>query len=147
MNNLVTNTNTDPVHRAVSRQEWIAARKELLAKEKELMRLRDQLAAERHALPWVKIEKQYFFDAPEGKLTLADLFDGRSQLFIKHFMMGPGQEEQCVGCSLEVLSVVSGVRRRRAAGEQDEADRRGIPDTTTCTKPLEKAYGDWFPSC
>src|SRR5688500_12402410 len=86
----------------VTRDEWLVARKELLAKEKELTRLRDQLAAERRALPWVKIEKSYVFDAPEGKVTLADLFDGRTQLFIKHFMMGPGQVAQCVGCSLEV---------------------------------------------
>jgi predicted dithiol-disulfide oxidoreductase (DUF899 family) len=74
----------------------------LLIKEKEATRLRDQLAAERRALPWVKIEKNYVFDAPEGKVTFGDLFDGRSQLFIKHFMMGPGQAGQCVGCSLEV---------------------------------------------
>src|SRR5262245_54078709 len=86
----------------VSREDWTAARKALLAQEKELTKLRDQLAAKRRALPWVKIEKEYVFDAPEGKVTLADLFDGRSQLFIKHFMMGPGQVPQCVGCSLEV---------------------------------------------
>jgi predicted dithiol-disulfide oxidoreductase (DUF899 family) len=61
----------------------------------------DQLAAER-TLPWVKIEKEYVFDGPDGKVTLADLFDGRSQLFIKHFMMKPGQVGQCVGCSFEV---------------------------------------------
>src|SRR5947207_2564906 len=67
-----------------------------------LTRLSDQLAAERRALPWVKIEKEYVFDAPEGKVTFADLFDGRSQLFIKHFMLGPGQVGQCVGCPLEV---------------------------------------------
>ncbi len=89
-------------HKVVSREEWITARKELLSKEKELTRLRDQLAAERRVLPWMKIEKEYSFDAPEGKVTLAGLFDGRSQLFIKHFMMGPGQVGQCVGCSLEV---------------------------------------------
>jgi predicted dithiol-disulfide oxidoreductase (DUF899 family) len=89
-------------HKVVSPEDWIGERKELLRKEKELTRLRDQLAAERRALPWVKIEKKYVFDAPEGKVTLADLFDGRSQLFIKHFMMGPGQVGQCVGCSLEV---------------------------------------------
>jgi predicted dithiol-disulfide oxidoreductase (DUF899 family) len=89
-------------HRIVSREESAAARKELLRKEKELTRLRDQLAAERRALPWVKIEKDYLFDAPNGKVTLRDLFDGRSQLFIKHFMMAPGQVGQCVGCSLEV---------------------------------------------
>jgi predicted dithiol-disulfide oxidoreductase (DUF899 family) len=86
----------------VSQAEWLEARKALLAKEKELTRFRDQLAAERRALPWVKVEKPYVFDAPRGKVTLADLFDGRSQLFVKHFMMGPGQVAQCVGCSLEV---------------------------------------------
>jgi predicted dithiol-disulfide oxidoreductase (DUF899 family) len=88
--------------RIVSREEWLEARKGLLAKEKELTRLRDQLAAERRALPWVKVEKQYVFDGPRGKVTLPDLFEGRSQLFVKHFMMGPGQVSQCVGCSLEV---------------------------------------------
>src|SRR5882724_1527841 len=89
-------------HEIVSQKEWLVARKDLLGKEKQLTRLRDKLAAERRALPWVKIEKDYVFDAPEGQVTLADLFDGRSQLFIKHFMMGPGQVTQCVGCSLEV---------------------------------------------
>lgn len=89
-------------HTVVPRNEWIALRKELLDKEKVLTQLRDELADERRALPWVKIEKDYLFDAPEGKVTLADLFDGRSQLFIKHFMMAPGQTTQCVGCSLEV---------------------------------------------
>jgi predicted dithiol-disulfide oxidoreductase (DUF899 family) len=88
--------------RIVSRELWLEARKALLAKEKELTRLRDRLAAERRALPWVRVEKQYVFDAPQGKVTLADLFDGRSQLFVKHFMMAPGQVGQCVGCSLEV---------------------------------------------
>ena len=88
--------------RVVSRAEWLEARKELLAKEKALTRHRDALAAERRRLPWVKVDKPYVFDAPEGKVTLADLFDGRSQLFIKHFMMGPGASTQCVGCSFEV---------------------------------------------
>ena len=77
-------------HRIVSRDEWLAVRKAHLAKEKELTRLRDQLSAERRELPWVKVEKQYIFDSPKGKETLADLFDGRSQLIIKHFMLGPG---------------------------------------------------------
>jgi predicted dithiol-disulfide oxidoreductase (DUF899 family) len=86
----------------VSRAEWLEARKALVTKEKELTRLRDRLAAERRALPWVRVEKQYVFDGPQGKVTLADLFDGRSQLFLKHFMMAPGQVGQCVGCSLEV---------------------------------------------
>jgi len=89
-------------HEIVSREEWLIARKDLLKREKEFTRLRDQLATERRALPWVKIDKEYVFDTPEGEVTLAELFDGRSQLFIKHFMMAPGRETQCVGCSLEV---------------------------------------------
>lgn len=89
-------------HRITTKTEWTDARRALLAKEKELTRLRDRLSAERRALPWVLIEKDYVFDSPHGTLTLADLFDGRSQLFIKHFMMGPGAATQCVGCSFEV---------------------------------------------
>ena len=89
-------------HRIVSREDWLKERTALLTKEKAFTKLRDQIGAETRALPWVKIEKEYVFDTPTGKITLAQLFDGRSQLFIKHFMMGPGQTEQCVGCSLEV---------------------------------------------
>jgi predicted dithiol-disulfide oxidoreductase (DUF899 family) len=89
-------------HPIVSREEWLAARKELLAKEKELTRLRDRLNVERRALPWVKIDKEYVFDGPDGKETLADLFTGRSQLIVKHFMFGPGWREGCVGCSFGV---------------------------------------------
>ena len=86
----------------VSEAEWLAARKELLMKEKELSRQRDALSAKRRKLPWVKVEKEYVFDGPNGKETLAQLFNSRSQLFIKHFMMAPGKTTQCVGCSLEV---------------------------------------------
>lgn len=89
-------------HQIVSREQWLQARSALLVREKELTRLRDQLAAERRGLPWVKIDKPYFFDAPEGRVSLADLFQGRSQLFIKHFMLPPGQAIPCVGCSFEV---------------------------------------------
>jgi predicted dithiol-disulfide oxidoreductase (DUF899 family) len=89
-------------HKIVSRREWQQARTALLKREKEMTHLRDALNAERLALPWVRIEKDYVFDSPAGKMTLADLFRGRSQLFIKHFMMGPGARHQCVGCSLEV---------------------------------------------
>jgi predicted dithiol-disulfide oxidoreductase (DUF899 family) len=100
----LTSEKTDSLsrHEVVSRAEWLIARKDLLKREKELTHLRDQLAAERRALPWVKIDKKYVFETPEGEATLAELFDGRSQLFIKHFMMAPGQVTQCVGCSLEV---------------------------------------------
>jgi predicted dithiol-disulfide oxidoreductase (DUF899 family) len=89
-------------HRVVSRHEWSEVRRPLLAKEKALTKLRDQLSAEQRALPWVRVEKAYAFEGPSGKVTLAQLFNGRSQLFIKHFMMGPGVTHQCVGCSLEV---------------------------------------------
>jgi len=88
--------------RIVSKEEWRAARIALLEREKELTAMKDALAAARRALPWVRIEKDYVFDGPNGPVTLAQLFEGRSQLFIKHFMMGPGQSRQCVGCSLEV---------------------------------------------
>lgn len=89
-------------HQTVSRDEWLEARTTLLAKEKAFTKRRDQLSADQRSLPWVRIEKEYTFDSPSGKVTLADLFNGRSQLFIKHFMMGPGQTQHCVGCSLEV---------------------------------------------
>jgi predicted dithiol-disulfide oxidoreductase (DUF899 family) len=89
-------------HRIVTREESLKYRKELLQEEKRLTHLRDELSRQRRDLPWVKVEKEYTFDASGGKVTLADLFDGRSQLFIKHFMMGPGASTQCVGCSLEV---------------------------------------------
>lgn len=87
-------------HRIVSREEWTAARKALLLKEKELTRLRDRLNAERLAMPWVKIEKAYVFDTVQGRKTLADLFEGRTQLLVQHFMFGPDWEAGCVGCSL-----------------------------------------------
>ena len=94
--------NAPAPHPIVSRSEWLEARTALLAKEKAFTKLRDQLNAEQRALPWVRIEKEYVFDGPSGKITLAQLFNGRSQLFIKHFMMGPGQTRQCVGFSFEV---------------------------------------------
>ncbi len=90
------------VNPIVSREDWLTARQALLAKEKAFTRLGDELAAERRALPWVEITKPYTFDGPDGALSLSDLFEGRSQLFVKHFMMGPGQTEQCVGCAFEV---------------------------------------------
>lgn len=86
-------------HAIVSEQEWLTARKALLIREKEATRLRDTLNAERLALPWVKVEKDYFFDTPSGKLSLSDLFGERSQLVIYHFMLAPGWEAGCAGCS------------------------------------------------
>jgi predicted dithiol-disulfide oxidoreductase (DUF899 family) len=86
-------------HDVVSPQQWIASRKELLRKEKEFTKLRDELSRQRRELPWEKVEKQYVFDGPNGKQTLADLFNGRSQLIIYHFMFGPGWEQGCPSCS------------------------------------------------
>ena len=81
-----------PNHEIVSRQEWLTARKALLAMEKEETKLRDKVRAERLALPWVKVDKTYTFETPEGRKTLAELFDGRSQLIVYHFMYGPEWE-------------------------------------------------------
>ena len=86
-------------HTVVSQDQWLAARKALLAKEKELTHARDALSAERRTLPWVKIDKSYVFDGPAGKQSLADLFEGRSQLIVYHFMLGPGWKEGCPSCS------------------------------------------------
>jgi predicted dithiol-disulfide oxidoreductase (DUF899 family) len=83
----------------VSPDEWLAARKRLLGKEKELTRLRDELSAERRKLPWMKVEKEYVFDTAEGRKTLAELFDGRSQLIVQHFMFHPDWDQGCIGCS------------------------------------------------
>jgi predicted dithiol-disulfide oxidoreductase (DUF899 family) len=85
--------------KVVSEAEWVVARKELLKKEKEFTHQRDALSAERRKLPWVKIDKEYVFDGPNGKETMADLFDGRSQLIVYHFMFGPDWEEGCPSCS------------------------------------------------
>jgi predicted dithiol-disulfide oxidoreductase (DUF899 family) len=88
-------------HRIVSRDEWLAARKAHLRNEKALTRMRDLVAAERRALPWVKVAKSYVFDTPEGKKTLAELFGKNSQLIVHHFMFAPDWEAGCPSCSLE----------------------------------------------
>jgi predicted dithiol-disulfide oxidoreductase (DUF899 family) len=85
-------------HRVVSREDWLTARKALLTEERELTHARDRLSAARRALPWVKVDKIYAFDTPDGRKTLADLFDGRSQLAIYHFMLAPGSSHICDGC-------------------------------------------------
>jgi predicted dithiol-disulfide oxidoreductase (DUF899 family) len=85
--------------RIVSQEEWTVERKALLAKEKELTRHRDQVNAERRQLPWVKVTKEYVFDTMDGKKTLSDLFEGRSQLIVGHFMFSPDWNAGCVGCS------------------------------------------------
>jgi len=86
-------------HKAVSRNQWIEARTALLAKEKEFTRLRDDLSQARRDLPWVRVDKPYVFDGPNGKETLSDLFAGSSQLIVYHFMFGPDWEAGCPSCS------------------------------------------------
>ena len=86
-------------HPVVSRDEWFIKRRALLAREKEAIHLRDAVNAERQALPWVKVDTEYIFESSEGKKTLAELFDGRSQLVVYHFMFGPDWDAGCPGCS------------------------------------------------
>jgi predicted dithiol-disulfide oxidoreductase (DUF899 family) len=86
-------------HPVVSRERWTAERQTLLEREKQLTRLHDEIARERRALPWVRVDKAYVFDAPEGRRSLAELFDGRRQLVVQHFMLGPGWEQGCASCS------------------------------------------------
>jgi predicted dithiol-disulfide oxidoreductase (DUF899 family) len=87
-------------HKVVSEVEWLKARKKLLIKEKKLTRMQDELNLERRSLPWVKVTMDYVFDGPNGQETLADLFEGRSQLIIYHFMFGPEDKAGCPHCSL-----------------------------------------------
>ena len=98
MNTVIAQVGTAD-HPVVSRDRWITARKALLAREKELTRLHDQIAHERRTLPWVRIEESYLFHTLEGSRTLADLFEGRRQLLVQHFMFAPGWEQGCKSCS------------------------------------------------
>ncbi|KAF1723072.1 DUF899 domain-containing protein [Pseudoxanthomonas wuyuanensis] len=86
-------------HPVVSKDQWLAERNKLLVREKELTRLHDRIARERRALPWVRVDKLYVFDTLEGPRTLAELFDGRRQLLVQHFMFAPGWEQGCKSCS------------------------------------------------
>jgi predicted dithiol-disulfide oxidoreductase (DUF899 family) len=122
----------------VSREEWLAARKKLLAKEKHLTRERDALAAERGQLPWVKVEKNYVFDGPNGKVTLADLFDGKSQLIIYHFMFGPD-----LAGGLPELFVQYGSHRRRAgaSGATRCVVRSHLTSALSEDRDVQEAHG------
>jgi predicted dithiol-disulfide oxidoreductase (DUF899 family) len=93
----------------VSRDEWLAARKELLAREKELTRQRDELNAERRRLPMVRIDREYVFEGPDGKASLLDLFDGRRQLIVGHFMFDPRWDEGCSSCSAGADEISNGL--------------------------------------
>ncbi len=116
-------------HRTGTREEWLAARGELLAKEKELTRRGDQLAAERRGLPWVPIEKQYRFGTDAGPRTLAELFDGRPQLIVYHFMFGPDYTAGCPACS----SIADGFN-----GNMSHLKARDVAFTAISRAPLDK---------
>jgi predicted dithiol-disulfide oxidoreductase (DUF899 family) len=97
--NTVKRESSPANHPVVSQEQWLAERRKLLAREKELTHLRDQVASERRAMPWVRIDKVYTFETPQGRRALADLFEGRSQLIVQHFMLAPGWEAGCPSCS------------------------------------------------
>jgi predicted dithiol-disulfide oxidoreductase (DUF899 family) len=92
-------TETPTTHNVVSQAEWIAAGNALLKKEKEFTKARDAMSAARRDLPWVKVDTNYVFESPEGPVSLSDLFNGKSQLIVYHFMYEPGWKEGCPGCS------------------------------------------------
>ena len=116
-------------HKVVSREEWSAAREQLLAREKEHTRLGDELARQRRELPWVRVENEYRFDTDDGVRTLAELFDGRSQLLVYHFMFGPSYEAGCTTCS-SIADAVTGV--------VPHLDARDVTMLFVSQAPLEK---------
>src|SRR5258705_8787896 len=95
--------------KVVARDEWVAARKALLVKEKELTRQRDALNAERRMLPMVEMDKDYVFEGHEGKLSLLDMFEGRLQLIVRHFMFDPSWEDGCPSCTAGADEVCDGM--------------------------------------
>ena len=125
-------TAVSPKHKVVSRQEWLAARKELLAAEKAFTGQRDAISAKRRELPWVKVEKNYTFDGPKGKVSLSDLFRDKSQLIVYHFMLGPGWEQGCPGCSF-VSDHVDGALAHLNARDvaYSAVSRATLPEITT----------------
>src|SRR5688572_18601579 len=116
-------------HRIASREEWQAAREELLRREKEHTRMGDELARQRRKLPWVRVEKEYRFDTDDGTRTLAELFDGRSQLLVYHFMFGPSYEAGCPACT-SMADTVDGALPHLHA--------RDVTMTYVSQAPLEK---------
>lgn len=99
MSAVLSRSNAAPAHTVVSRERWLARREALLLREKQLTKLRDDIAAERRALPWVRVDKPYVFDTPQGPRSLSELFDGKRQLLVQHFMLGADWEQGCPSCS------------------------------------------------
>ena len=119
-------------HPVVSREEWLQASRALLAEEKAWTRERDRVARKRPAPPWVRVEQDYVFEGADGPVTLSELFDGRSQLIVYHFMFGPDWDEGCVGCSL-LCDQVDGARQHFEHKDVSwVAVSRGPSVTTSC---------------
>ena len=130
-------TTMDNLPDVVSREEWLAARKELLAKEKELTRARDRLNADRRRLPMVRVDKPYTFDGPDGTVSLLDLFDGRPQLVMHHFMFGPDWDQGCPSCS----SAADGIGRSAAAARAEHHAGRRVPGAAGEARRVPRADG------
>src|SRR6476661_832212 len=143
-------------HKTGSRDEWLAARLDLLGAEKELTRRSDEVARQRQELPWVPVDKDYVFDTDEGTASLADLFRGRSQLLIYHFMFGPGYEGGCPSCSAITTSPSTRCHARRWrncrptrsgwAGASPGRPRQTATSTTTSTSRIRTTSGSPEPS-
>jgi len=118
-------------HRIGTREEWATAREELLAREKRQTRLGDEIAQRRRGLPWVPVEKEYRFDTDDGEKALLDLFDGRSQLLVYHFMFGPGYDAGCITCS----SIADGIN-----GVLPHLPARDVTFVLVSQAPLEKLH-------
>jgi predicted dithiol-disulfide oxidoreductase (DUF899 family) len=123
-----TDTTQIPHPPIATADQWLAERKKLLAKEKEATRLKDRINAERRRLPMVKVEKQYTFDTPEGKQTLLDLFQGKRQLIVHHFMFDPSWDAGCPGCTGHVESI----------GNISQLEKRDTRYVIVSRAPLEK---------
>jgi predicted dithiol-disulfide oxidoreductase (DUF899 family) len=133
-------------HKIVSKDEWVAARKQLLAKEKEFTRLRDALSRERRNLPWERVDKPYVFEGPNGRESLADLFAGRSQLIVYHFMFDPDWETGCKSCSFwadNFNGIVAHLRQRDAT--LVAISRAPLPKLRAFAKPLGWSF-KWLSS-
>src|SRR5919109_2774819 len=133
-------------NQVVSHEEWLKARVELLAAEKEFTRQRDALTRRRMAMPWERVEKSYRFEGPNGALSLADLFDGRSQLIIYHFMFGPDWEEGCKSCSFWADNFDPNVVHLKARDVTMVAISRAPHEKLAAYKERMGWSFDWFSS-
>jgi predicted dithiol-disulfide oxidoreductase (DUF899 family) len=131
----------------VSREQWLEARRQFLAREKELTRQRDALNADRRRLPMVKVDQEYVFEGPDGQVSLADLFGGRSQLIIQHVMFGPDWEQPCPGCSASLAELSPGVLDHLATRDTAFALTARAPYAKIAAKAAEHGWPfPWYSS-